>query len=305
MSHIFLFANIVDDRINGEHHLGGEGAFASAAIQILKETFKTDVSYTLAGRIGEDESGRFMKRTLENFGVDTSGLTIGETQTCQAIIRGVRKAEFIGFEGGPICCFTQEEANRFSELLQLPGWLFLTSSTLYDDETWAQVHSILQMSPRLLFFDINWREALLKRSGFSFGNFLQERLAPTLKRAHVIKGTREELERFKDHVKGTKAIWILETMGNEGILLRSQEKEFFQEAPKVKEVQDTGAGDTFSGSLLFDLARKKIVGEVDLLALPEREIKMMLRLACQVAAMTVQGFGVDYLSKYRLELLRN
>ena len=221
MSHIFLFANVVDDRMNGEHHLGGEGAFVAAAIQILKETFETNVSYSLVGKIGDDESGRFLKSTLENLGVDTSGLTVGGTQTCQAVIKGIQKVELVGFEGGPICCFTQAETKRFSELLQLPGWIFLTSNTLYNDETWEQVRHILKISPRLVFFDINWREACLKKSGFSFDSFLRERVSPVLSRAQVIKGTNEELHQFKNQIEKVKPIWLLETRGSEGSATRS------------------------------------------------------------------------------------
>ncbi len=302
MSHLFIFANIVDDLINNRHHLGGEGAFAASAIAILKQCFNEKVRYTLAGTIGNDESGRFLKQELDSLGIETSGLTVSEMQTCQAIVKGVSKAEFVGFVGGPVCRFTPKETKRFSDLLLKDGWIFLTSNTLYDDETWEQVHSILNTSPRLLFFDINWRDALLKRSKLSLDEFCQNRLVPVLERANIIKGTEEEIHRFKNFIGNTGSAWILETKGSQGSFLRSEDEKIFTEALKVKEVQDTGAGDTFSGSFLFGLARHNIKTRKDLDLLAVDDLKKMLRLASQVAAMTVQGFGVNYLSEYRSAL---
>ncbi len=303
MSHLFLFANIVDDLINDRHNLGGEGAFVAAAIAILKKSFKEDVSYTLGGRIGNDESGRFLKRELESLGVDTSGLTVSESHSCQAIVRGVEQAEFVGFSGGPVCRFTPNETKRFSRMFLERGWFFLTSNTLYDDETWEQIRSILKTSPRLLFFDINWRAALLEKSGLSFDEFCRRRLMPVMEEASIIKGTQEEIRRFKDSIEKAGPMWLLETRGSNGSFLRTRSEEIIIEAPKVKEVQDTGAGDTFSGSLLFDLARRGVKTKQDLDLLTEDDLRKMLQLASQVAAMTVQGFGVDYLNKNRSVLL--
>jgi len=300
MSSIFVFGNFVDDLIDGHQTLGGEGAFVASALQILKETTGADTSYTLAGRLDTDTSGKFLKSALETLHVDISKIAIGGTKTCQILVEGVRNGRFIRSNGGSICAFYREEWERFREELLQPGWIFFTSNTIKDNQTWEQVQKILNKSPRIVFFDINWREHIFARGQLHREKFVEERLVPVLQRAEIIKGTAEEIQQFQYLLRDLKkSKWIIETMGRHGVCLSRNGEKIFQTAPEVEEVQDTGAGDTFSGTFLFEMTRKNVQSVDDLVLLSSVEVQQMLQLACCVASMTVQGFGVEYLEKNR------
>lgn len=202
-NHIFLFANLVDDLIDGKHTLGGEGSFATAAIQILKEATGANIFYTLAGRLGEDASGSFLKRTLEELHVDCSGVTMGGTITPQVFVEGTQKGKFVGSNGAPICCFHEEELQHFQPEWMKPGWIFFTSNTIKDDGTWEAIQKILAASPRLVFFDINWRENIFSTGRMGREKFIEKRLAPVLQRAEIVKGTADEIRQFC----GVNAVW--------------------------------------------------------------------------------------------------
>jgi sugar/nucleoside kinase (ribokinase family) len=302
--HIFIYANLVDDIINGKHYLGGEGGYLACTIQILNEVYNESVPYTLGGQIGNDSSGLFLINYLQSLNVNTLGLRISKTNTCQAITKRVRRAEFIGFQGGPVCLFTERETNKFYNELLSNGWLFFSSNTLYDDLTWTQVCKTVSNSPRLNFFDINWREALLKRYNFVESSFIKNRILPIIKFVSVLKGTSDELRLLSKYMNLQKSIpVIVETRGSKGVKLIIQKKEFVEAASPIKEIQDTGAGDTFSGSMLFDFSRHNICSIHDLYNLTDIKIKKILKNATCVAALTVQGFSVDYLNHNRKKLL--
>lgn len=307
---IFLFASLVDDLIDGRHTLGGEAGFATAAIQILNEMLGA-VPYALAGRIGTDASGDFLVRTLQGLRVDTISLVRDDVPTCQAIIEGVEHARFAGFRGGPICRFTAEERKHHAALLAQPGWLFCTSNTLYDEETFRNLTKILVQSPRLVLFDLNWREACPRRSGIVAESFIHERLLPACERATVLKGTTDELRRFAEwrgidraawFEQWPRLAWICETRGPNGALVTTRSTTVEEPGQPVTVMQDTGAGDTFSGAVLYGLARLGMTTTDELSRLSASAIRDILALACRVAALTVQGFGVSSLDRHRDQL---
>lgn len=302
-SHIFIFANLVDDRINNKHYLGGEGGFAAATIQILNGIYTKNIPYTLAGQLGNDYSGKFLINTLQKLQVNTSGLSIVDTSTSQAITKGIKNVKFISFKGGSICSFTQEEFARFNQQLFSKGWLFLTSNTLYDQQTWQQVKKIITLSPRLIFFDINWRQAFLKRYSFCENTFIKNRVLKVIKASALLKGTTQELALVRKYIKFKSDLCVVETKGAEGATINYKGIKYTQLAPVVKEVQDTGAGDTFCGSMLFDFSLLGITDKKDFNKLSLKQIKMIIKNAVQVSALTVQGRGINHLNRKRKKLL--
>jgi len=310
--HIFLFANLADDLIGGHHNLGGETSFASVAIQVLRRISGEPIPYVIGGAIGKDPSGEFLKKTLQSYDVDITGLRTSQTPSRQVLTKGVKNATFIGYRGGPFCQFTEVDKERFRPLCQEPGWFFLTSNTFIDPETWGPVRSTLLESPRLIFFDLNWRKALLKESGYSENEFLADYVLFVLERSTIIKVTETEmsfLERSLNRKRSQffelwkKLQWIVVTNGPEEIqLLQKDGNEFHQKPPQVQEIQDTGAGDIVSGAMLFCLSHFGVQSIQDLENLSDRSVEKMLSLANQMASMVIQGFGVDYLMKHQKEI---
>lgn len=122
------------------------------------------------------------------------------------------------------------------------------------------------------------------------------RIEPTLRRAHVVKASADDLAFLAPGVgvveaaRGLGVPVALVTLGGDGALIVDADTEVHVPAPKVTVVDTIGAGDAFSGGFLAHWARAGRGRD----ALADQEaVRAATAFACVVAARTCERAGAS------------
>jgi fructokinase len=157
----------------------------------------------------------------------------------------------------------------------------------------------------IISFDPNVRLAL-----WDSEESCREAILEFLPYANIVKISDEELEfitGIKDEEKALKSLFIgaieviIYTKGSKGAQFITTNFCVESESFKVKVEDTTGAGDSFIGSLLYQLSSNKVKLE-DLVTLDKRKIKDLLRFSNGVAALTVSKKGAIAALPTRVEV---
>lgn len=270
---------------------GGAPANVLAMLSILGK--KT----AFIGKVGWDSFGLFLKKTLEDSAIDTSGLTISETEnTTLAFVsldeKGDRSFDFYRTNSADVMLRREEvpeellEGCRFFHF----GSVSMTGEPARDATLYAARRA--KGMGKLVSYDPNFRPALwsdraeairVMRSGLAF--------------ADVVKVSDDEVELLtgcSDFLEGARALvdggakLALVTAGSQGTWYASVSgNEGHIPSVKVDVVDTTGAGDTFLGALLsglLDCGR-------NLEEIPEQELRQTIRFANAAGALCTTGRG--------------
>jgi fructokinase len=122
------------------------------------------------------------------------------------------------------------------------------------------------------------------------------RLDRTLRHAHVVKVSAEDLEflapgvEVAEAARGLGVPVALVTLGADGALVVTADEQFTVAAPKVTVVDTIGAGDAFSGGFLAHWARAGLGRD----ALADAEaVRAATAFGCEVAARTCERAGAS------------
>lgn len=273
-----------------EQNPGGAPANALAAITRLGR--KT----AFLGKVGDDMHGAFLKETLEQAGIDTRGLVVDpEVFTTLAFVslnaQGERQFSFARKPGADTC-LTSGEVNL--EVLKECRIFHVGSLSLTDEPCRGATIFALEKAKEMgkaISYDPNYR-ALLWRSRED----AMAGMRSILSFVDVMKISDEETGLLTDHEKPEEAAEALldkgislvaVTLGKDGAYVRTREGGAVVPGFLSQVVDTTGAGDSFWGGFLYQLAISgKNPKEVTL-----EEAKGFARFGNAVASLCVEKRG--------------
>lgn len=241
------------------------------------------------GKVGGDDFGRGLRRTLDAERVDTRGLIDDpEALTTLALVSHNTKGDpaFAFFEGAHL---NLTPADLDADLIRRAHIFHFGSVTLTRPPASTATLEALKIakSARVITsFDINWRPAVWHGKGI-------EAAAAPLQEVDVIKMNEGELTlvtgidepRVALRRLDVPARLVLITLGEKGCLFRLKGEVGIANAPQVREVIDaTGAGDAFTAAILAGLPS-------NLDALSMDSLKALATRACRAGALTTTRRG--------------
>ena len=267
------------------------GAPANLAVAASRLGAKT----AFIGRVGRDSYGDFLRATLEQNGVDVTGLSVDPRQhTTLAIVsldgKGERSFSFyrdpsadvnLRFEDVPQAQLSDTRVLHF-------GSVSLTaepsrSATLQSARTAKERDAWISYDP-------NYRASLWPEEQTAIRQMLEP-----LPLVDILKVSDEELplltgltdpERGSARLAETGPKLILVTLGAEGAFYRLGGKTGHVPGYKVTVGDTNGAGDTFFGALLSQLVTKESLEE-----LTREELEAAIAFANKAAAITTSRHG--------------
>lgn len=231
------------------------GAPANVAVQAAR----LGVESAFIGKVGADDFGRFLKKTLEDNGVDTRSLAMDAVHhTTLAFVQlneqGDRSFSFYRDPGADTQLCPQdvhEEVFDGCDLLHYGSLLFTTEPGR--STTYALLEKARAMG-KILSYDPNWRAPLWKDAARGM-----EEMKKGLAFCHILKVSEEELPLLTgetDVEKGLAALHaagpavIALTLGPKGCVVSCKEGRAHCPTFDTHVVDTTGSGDSFFGAFL-------------------------------------------------------
>lgn len=248
------------------------------------------------GKVGEDQFGYYLKDILDSVDIDSTGLVFtNKANTTLAFVHlnpdGDRSFSFYRKPGADIL-LREEELNK--ELLSNTKIFHFGSLSFTHEPSRSTTIYAIQYAKNngaIISYDPNWRSGLWssQEEGISW-------MKKGIEYADIIKVSEEELELLTRETdlekgsailaeKGPKVIFV--TLGGDGCYFRINGGTGLVSAYKVDTIDTTGAGDSFFGSILYQL----IETNKDLEELTLDEIKKYITVANATAALCVQKKG--------------
>lgn len=269
---------------------GGAPANVAAAVSKLggKSTF--------IGKLGEDAFGDFLVEVLDEVGVETKHIKrTNKANTALAFVslREDGERDFSFYRNPSADMLLSEEEIDVSSFSQEDILHFCSVSLVDAPVRQAHVAAIkaVQKVGGLICFDPNIRLPLWDNHAE-----YREVIQRFLPYADIIKISEDELEfitEIADEDEAIKSILKLKpklliiTKGGNGVSAYLGQKEIHAPGYSVNTVDTTGAGDSFIGSLLYQLADKN----TDINNIQEDTLKEMLLFSNAAAALTTTKQG--------------
>ncbi len=222
------------------------------------------------GRVGQDPLGRFMKKTLNDEGVNTDYMLLDEAQRTSTVIvdlddSGERSFTFM----------VKPSADQFMQPDDIPAfaanqWLHVCSIALANEPSRSSTFQAMQQIKEaggFVSFDPNLRDEV-----WADQSEIKAVVLKAVAMADVVKFSDDELlflTETKTLEAGLAAIaqfnntLVLITQGAKGALLISQGQQELIAGKAVKPVDTTGAGDAFVGGLIAYLAQSNSWSEME------------------------------------------
>jgi fructokinase len=267
------------------------GAPANLAVAASRLGAKT----AFIGRVGRDSYGDFLRSTLEQNGVDVSGLSVDPRQhTTLAIVsldeRGERSFSFYRDPSADVnLCYEDVPAELLADTRILHfGSVSLTTEP--SRSATLQAAREAREKGALVSYDPNYRASLWPDEATAVRQMLQP-----LPLVDILKVSDEELPLLtglSDPDRGSARLaekgirLVLVTLGAEGAFYRFGGRIGHVPGFKVRVGDTNGAGDTFFGAALSRLVRLESLD-----ALTVEELEDILRFANKAAAITTSRHG--------------
>lgn len=256
----FICADIDSSLVEGVNFIkkaGGAPANVTAAIS------KLGGNATFGGSVGDDAFGVFLKKTLDDVGVDTSLMKLLEEQNTTLAFVSLKangERDFIFNRGADENYVLSDE--EMSSLSEYKVVHFGSATALLGGELKATYLDAMKKAKELglfISFDPNYRTDLWKGRVEEFIQVSRE----CVKGADFIKVSDEEAKLLtgKENLEeaarelvtlGAKAVAI--TLGKEGTMITDGENLEVIPSVKIKSLDSTGAGDAFVGAVLYRIA---------------------------------------------------
>lgn len=255
---------------------------------------KLGVSCAFLGKVGQDAFGYFLKETLDQVGVDTSGLIFSkEARTALAFVslRADGEREFMFYRHPSAdMLYTPDEVAM--ELIQNAKIFHFGSISLISEPSRSATLAALtaaKTSGLLISYDPNLRLALWPDAAAAKAGILS-----VWELAELIKVSEEELTFLSGETDPSKAVeklWhknlqlMIVTLGNAGCAYFTPQFQGTLPGFSVQAVDTTGAGDGFVAGLL-----KGLLHNPDALSV-KSELQSVCRFANAVGALTTTQRG--------------
>lgn len=236
---------------------GGAPANVAACVS------KLGGSSLFAGAVGQDPFGDSLENELQQYGVKTTFLKRSAKPTTLAFISLMAdgEREFVfnrGADGDYSLIKSEIDEMLNNAILHLGAATALLGGKLY--YTYLQTAKTAKQKGQLISFDPNYRVDLW--SG-RLDEFIEKSLK-FIQMADIVKVSEEELELLTKHSdlemgcnflheQGVAVVTV--TIGSKGCYLSTKEKKSIIPAYKIEPIDTTGAGDSFIGALLYQLAQ--------------------------------------------------
>ena len=215
-----------------------------------------------SGRVGKDALGSLLKKTLDDEGVDTTGLTSSPRPTTMAIVslddQGDRSFDFLWLgtscDGIPVAVPRPEALPRIFHFSSVS--MCVPEGRRNNLES-ARLH---KKAGCLISFDPNLRESL-----WADLNVARDAICEGLELSDIVKISEEEVAFVLGEVRGDSGeqarrlferfqpSLLFVTRGAQGCHWFGANGSGSQSTPKVNVVDTTGAGDTFMAGVLHTL----------------------------------------------------
>lgn len=265
------------------------GAPANVAVAIAKLGGDT----RFLGQVGQDDFGDHLKDTLSSYGVQIQHM-IQKGTTTLAFVGvdqvGERSFSFIrgadgeyGSDNLPLADITATDIVHFGAALGFSGGALEKSYFRLRDEATAK--------GAFISFDPNYRDTLIFPEELSV---YLEKVRAFIAVADFVKLSNEELMLITGEIdveKGAQKIcalgakFVAVTLGKNGTHLQSLKTQQVVESISIKQVDSTGAGDAFTGALLYQIQK---AGTSDLTF---TKLLGFLEIANVVGALTCTKYG--------------
>jgi len=231
-----------------------------AVANVLAAVSRLGGSTAFLGKVGDDMHGRFLKKTLEDAGIDVTGLLMTPdffTTLAFVAISGMGERTF-SFARKP-GADTQLRAAEVNETLVRGAKILHVGSLSLTDEPAhsATLHAIAAAKEAgvVVSYDPNYRASLWKDEKTA-----KEHMRELLPLVDIIKLSEEETALLTDYEDAESAGKYLNmsgipcaavTLGNRGVLVCISGKTAVVDAYPPPAVDTTGAGDAFMGGFLY------------------------------------------------------
>lgn len=259
---IDFFCTEVDVSLTEGRHFtkqaGGAPANVSAAIARLGG------QAALLGKVGADPFGHFLQQTLEQQQVDTSMLLLDTSAptTLAFVSRAADGERDFVFHRGADRLLRLDELDR--PAIRKAALLHFGSATALLADPFSEVYLTLmeeaQACGQFISFDPNYRDDLW--SGRQEEFITLSRAA--IRRSDLVKVSDEELQLITGESDRDAALEMLHewgagavavTLGKDGTLISSPGFRMRIPSIPVTSIDSTGAGDAFTGALLWQISR--------------------------------------------------
>lgn len=289
---------LIDFTENGVSSQGNqifEANPGGAPCNVLAMLNKLGKKTAFIGKVGNDQFGTLLRKTLNEVGIDTSNLfTDDEVNTTLAFVHtladGDREFSFYRNPGADMMLREDEIDEAF--LSQAKIFHFGTLSMTQDEVRAATKKAVksAKQSGALISFDPNLREPL-----WSSLELAKEQMEYGFSQCDILKISDNEIQFVsgkEDYDEGIKYLQdkyqiplILLTMGKEGSRAYYKGMRVERSGFSVKTIETTGAGDTFGGSVL------NYILEHDFYNLTEEDLGELLSFANAGAALITTKRG--------------
>ena len=290
---IDLTQNGTDENGCGKFTAYPGGAPANVAVAAARLGAKAG----FIGKVGSDAFGRSLAETLRKENVDASALFMSDSvPTTLAIVSvddtGERDFSFYRNPGADTQ-LTEEEAvravkqNEYAKILHI-GSLSMTTSP--SREACMKAVEFAKKKGMLISYDPNYRAAL-----WDSEERATEMMKKLLPLADILKVSDEEMVMLTgttDFAEGSKKLadlgikLVMVTLGADGVFVRKGDDSAAVPGISVKVADTNGAGDTFLGAMLMQIAEK---GSVD--GIGWDELLEMVNFANRAASITCTRHG--------------
>ncbi|MBQ6151094.1 MAG: carbohydrate kinase [Mogibacterium sp.] len=280
-----------DENGNGEFTAYPGGAPANVAVAASR----LGASAGFIGKVGNDAFGRSLADTLKKDNVDIKGLYYDDDQpTTMAIVSvdatGERDFSFYRKPGADTQLTVDEAVEALADLPKILHVGSLSMTTSPGKEACVEAVKYAKDNGSVISYDPNYRAALWDSEEHAI-----EMMKVLLPYADILKVSDEEMVMLTgtdDFEAGSRTLaeygcgLVMVTLGSDGVFVRMGSHTATVPGFSVEVADTNGAGDTFLGAMLMQIA-KGVNGEEDVW----KQLLDMVRYANKAASLTCSRHG--------------
>ena len=258
---------LIDFTMQGRNEQG-QRVFAQnaggAPANVMAAMAKLGARTAFIGKAGNDMHGRFLKETLEQCGIDSTGFTLSDDYfTTLAFVDvkpdGEREFSFARNHGADKML---EKSDVPLELIRSSGILHIGSISLTDEPVRSTTFFAVQKAKEagcVISYDPNYRASLWKSEELA-----KKQMRSMIPYADLMKISEEEtflLTGESDYQNAAKVLIqggvkiVVVTLGKLGAYVQTKQGGQLVKGFRNKAIDATGAGDAFWGGFLFQFSR--------------------------------------------------